>query len=77
MSIVFACIPEMLKSKVKESFPEITFFKVDQDIPDKPGRFDELDESVHGKPPRKKREKKVVKDVFADPNLHLSETPIR
>ena len=67
MSIVFACIPEMLKSKVKESFPEVTFFKVDQDIPDKPGRFDELDESVHGKP-RKKREKKipVVKDVFAD-----------
>jgi hypothetical protein len=53
---VFACIPEMLKSKVKESFPEVTFFKVD-----------ELDESVHGKP-RKKREKKipVVKDVFAD-----------
>ena len=56
MSIVFACIPEMLKSKVKESFPEVTFFKVD-----------DLDESVHGKP-RKKREKKipVVKDVFAD-----------
>ena len=63
MSIVFACIPEMLKSKVKESFPEITFFKVDQD----PLPKDELDESVHGKP-RKKRESKksvVVKDVLA------------
>jgi hypothetical protein len=39
---------------VKETFPEITFFKAD-----------ELDESVHGKP-RKKRGKKVpveVKDV--------------
>ena len=57
MSIVFACIPEMLKSKVKKSFPEITFFKVD-----------EMDASQHGIPPRKKREKKipVVKDVFAD-----------
>ena len=57
MSIVFACIPEMLKSKVKESFPKVTFFKVD-----------EMDASQHGKPPRKKREKKipVVKDVFAD-----------
>jgi hypothetical protein len=54
MSIVFACIPEMLKPKVKEAFPEVTFFKVD-----------ELDESMHGKAktPRKKREKKVeVKD---------------
>ena len=55
MSIVFACIPELLKPKVKETFPEVTFLKVD-----------ELDASMHGKPksPRKKREKKVV-DVFA------------
>ena len=54
MSIVFACLPESLKAKVKETFPEVTFFKAD-----------ELDESVHGKP-RKKRGKKVpveVKDV--------------
>jgi len=54
MSIVFACIPELLKPKVKEAFPEVTFLKVD-----------DLDESMHGKP-RKKREKKV-KDVLADP----------
>jgi hypothetical protein len=41
----------MLKPKVKEAFPEVTFLKVD-----------ELDESMHGKPktPRKKREKKVA-----------------
>jgi hypothetical protein len=51
MSIVFCLLPEMLKPKVKEAFPEVTFLKVD-----------ELDESMHGKPktPRKKREKKVV-----------------
>ena len=51
MSIVFAFIPEMLKPKVKEAFPDVTFLKVD-----------ELDESMHGKPktPRKKREKKVA-----------------
>jgi hypothetical protein len=56
MSIVFACIPELLKPKIKEAFPEISFLKVD-----------DLDESMHGpKTPRKKREKKV-KDVFADP----------
>jgi hypothetical protein len=49
MSIVFACIPEMLKPKVKEAFPEVTFLKVD-----------ELDASMHGpKTPRKKKEKKV------------------
>ena len=48
MSIVFACIPEMLKPKVKETFPEITFLKVD-----------ELDASMHGPKTRKKREKKV------------------
>jgi hypothetical protein len=53
MSIVFACIPELLKPKIKEAFPEITFLKVD-----------ELDESVHGKPktPRKIKEKKVKVD---------------
>ena len=56
MSIVFECIPELLKPKVKEAFPEISFLKVD-----------DLDESMHGpKTPRKKREKKV-KDVLADP----------
>lgn len=49
MSIVFACVPDILKPKVKEAFPEITFLKVD-----------ELDESMHGKTPRKKREKKVA-----------------
>jgi hypothetical protein len=50
----------MLKPKVKEAFPEITFLKVD-----------ELDESVHGKPktPRKKKVPVEVKDVFADPKL--------
>ena len=49
----FLCIPESLKPKVKEAFPEATFF-----VP-------EMDESTHGKPKtvRKKREKKVeVKD---------------
>jgi hypothetical protein len=50
MSIVFACIPEMLKPKVKEVFPEVTFLKVE-----------DLDASMHGsKAPRKKREKKVA-----------------
>jgi len=48
MSIVFACIPEMLKPKVKEAFPEVTFLKVD-----------ELDASMHGPKTRKKKEKKV------------------
>ncbi len=51
MSIVFCLLPEMLKPKVKEAFPEVTFLKVD-----------ELDESMHGKPKtvRKKREKKIA-----------------
>ena len=51
MSIVFACIPEMLKPKVKEAFPEVTFLKVD-----------ELDESMHGKlkTPRKNNRKKIA-----------------
>jgi hypothetical protein len=55
MSIVFACIPEMLKLKVKEAFPDVTFLKVD-----------ELDESMHGskpKTPRKKKEKKVETEI--------------
>jgi hypothetical protein len=53
MSIVFACIPELLKPKVKESFPEVTFLKVD-----------DLDASMHGKPktPRKKKTKTEVKE---------------
>ena len=46
MSIVFACIPEMLKPKIKENYPEVTFLT------------SEMDASTHGKP-RKKREKKV------------------
>jgi hypothetical protein len=53
MSIVFACIPEMLKPKVKEAFPEVTFLKVE-----------DLDASQHG--PRKKREKKVKVDSNGD-----------
>jgi len=57
MSIVFACIPELLKPKIKETFPEVTFLKVD-----------ELDESMHGKPktPRKKKVPIQVKDVLAE-----------
>jgi hypothetical protein len=52
MSIVFACIPELLKPKVKESFPEVTFLKVD-----------DLDASMHGpKTPRKKKTKTEVKE---------------
>jgi len=42
-----------LKPKVKETFPEITFLT------------SELDESVHGKP-RKKRGKKVSVEVKDD-----------
>lgn len=62
MSIVFCLIPEMLKPKVKEAFPDVTFLKVDDPL----SKADELDESVHGKP-RKKRESKksVVKDILA------------
>ncbi len=51
MSIVFCLLPEMLKPKVKETFPEVTFLKVD-----------DMDVSQHGKKPRKKREKKVKTD---------------
>jgi predicted RNase H-like nuclease len=51
MSIVFCLLPEMLKPKVKETFPEITFLKID-----------DMDASQHGKKPRKKREKKVKTD---------------
>jgi len=54
MSVVFCLLPELLKPKIKEAFPEVTFLKVD-----------DLDESMHGKP-RKKKEKKV-KDLLADP----------
>ncbi len=53
MSIVFACIPEMLKPKIKETFPEVTFLKVD-----------DLDASTHGKPKRVRKPKiKVDTDV--------------
>jgi len=51
MSIVFCLLPEILKPKVKETFPEVTFLKVD-----------DMDASQHGKKPRKKREKKVKTD---------------
>lgn len=54
MSIVFACIPDVLKPKLKQDYPEITFLKVD-----------DMDASQHGKP-RKKREKKVKPDSNAD-----------
>jgi hypothetical protein len=51
MSIVFACIPDILKPKLKQDYPEITFLKVD------------MDASMHGpKTTRKKREKKVKTD---------------
>ena len=57
MSVVFAFFPEMLKTKLKQEYPEITFLKVD-----------ELDESMHGKPktPRKKKVPVVVKDVLGE-----------
>ena len=60
MSIVFACIPELLKPKIKEAFPEVTFLKVD-----------ELDATMHGKPktPRKKKLPVEVKDVLADRSI--------
>ena len=48
MSIVFCLLPEMLKPKVKEAFPEVTFLKVD-----------ELDASMHGPKTRKKKVKVV------------------
>jgi hypothetical protein len=46
----FLAIPESLKPKVKEAFPEATFF------------VSEMDQSTHGKP-RKKREKKVKTEL--------------
>ena len=54
MSIVFACIPDVLKPKLKQEYPEITFLKVD-----------EMDESTHGKPktPRKKKVKDNVDSI--------------
>ena len=55
MSIVFCLLPEMLMPKVKEAFPEVTFLKVD-----------ELDATMHGPKPRKKREKKVKEDSNVD-----------
>ena len=51
MSIVFACIPDVLKPKLKQDYPEITFLKID-----------DMDASQHPKAPRKKREKKVKTD---------------
>ena len=51
MSLVFACMPETLKIKVKEMFPEIDFLKID-DVDKTP------------KTPRKRQLKpKKVKDL--------------
>jgi hypothetical protein len=55
--LAFLAIPESLKPKLKETFPEATFF------------VSEMDDSMHGKPLRKKKDKKVpveVKDVLAE-----------
>ena len=51
MSIVVACIPEMLKPKIKESFPEVTFLT------------SEMDASTHGKKRVRKPKIKVDTDV--------------
>ena len=50
--ISFLAIPESLKPKVKQAFPEATFF------------VSEMDASTHGKPktPRKKKTKTEVKE---------------
>lgn len=61
MSIVFACIPDILKPKLKQDYPEITFLKVD-----------DMDASIHGPKARKKREKKVKTDSNADSVSALS-----
>ena len=59
MSLVFACVPETLKIKVKEMFPEIDFLKID-----------DLDKTP--KTPRKRQLKpKKVKDM---PKLESEET---
>jgi len=60
MSIVFACIPEMLKPNVKEAFPEVTFLKVD-----------ELDASMHGKPKTRKKKEKKVETESNDNNVSV------
>jgi len=60
MSIVFACIPEMLKPKVKEAFPEVTFLKVD-----------ELDASMRGKPKTRKKKEKKVETESNDNNVSV------
>jgi len=65
MSIVFACIPELLKPIVKEAFPDVTFLKVDDMDASMHGPKRNLDfrESDKPKTIRKKKEKKVeVKD---------------
>jgi hypothetical protein len=50
--ISFLAIPESLKPKVKEAFPEATFF------------VSEMDASTHGKPKRDRKPKiKVDTDV--------------
>ena len=56
MSLVFACMPETLKIKVKEMFPEIDFLKID-DVDKTP------------KTPRKKSEKKPTKKDAKKPML--------
>ena len=47
MSLVFACMPETLKIKVKEMFPEIDFLKID-----------DLDKTPKTPKPRVKKPKK-------------------
>jgi hypothetical protein len=61
MSIVFACIPDVLKPKLKQEYPEITFLKID-----------DMDASQHPKTPRKKREKKIAPESNADSMPSLS-----
>jgi hypothetical protein len=51
MSIVVAFFPEMLKPKIKESFPEVTFLT------------SEMDASTHGKKRVRKPKIKVDTDV--------------
>ena len=56
--ISFLAIPESLKPKVKEAFPEATFF------------VSEMDASTHGKPKRVRRPKiKVDTDIKDDSDM--------
>ena len=62
MSLVFACVPETLKIKVKEMFPEIDFLKID-------------DVDKTSKTPRKRQLKpKKVKDLPTLESAELEQT---